>query len=199
MFVTGATVPDHFCTNQLNNQKYNVFSFVPKVLYNEFKFFFNMFFLVIALTQFVPILKVGFLFTYIAPLAFVLTVTMIKEAFDDFGRYRRDKELNNLQYEVLVRSETGSGVITPIASKDIKVGQIIKITQGQRIPCDLILFKTTEASGAVFIKTDQLDGETDWKLRKAIPCTQAQTDGQLVNNEDDYVLADPPNDQIYKF
>jgi len=29
------------------------------VLYNEFKFFFNMFFLVIALSQFVPFLKVG--------------------------------------------------------------------------------------------------------------------------------------------
>lgn len=59
----------------------------------------------------------------------------------------------------------------PIASSDIKVGMIIKINQKQRVPADLILFKTTENSGNVFIKTDQLDGETDWKLRKAIPFT----------------------------
>ena len=59
----------------------------------------------------------------------------------------------------------------PIASKDIKVGHIIKMVQGQRAPADLILFKTTEQSGNIFIKTDQLDGETDWKLRKAIPFT----------------------------
>ena len=47
-------------------------------------FFFNMFFLIIALSQFVPFLKVGFMFTYVAPLVFVLVVTMIKEAYDDF-------------------------------------------------------------------------------------------------------------------
>ena len=162
-------MPGHFVTNRMNNQKYNILTFIPKVLYNEFKFFFNLFFLVIALSQFVPFLKVGFLFTYIAPLAFVLVVTLIKEGWDDFNRFRRDKNLNNEAYAVLARQEQGLGRIVPIASKDIKVGHIIKITQGQRVPADLILFKTTERSGNVFIKTDQLDGETDWKLRKAIP------------------------------
>jgi Pyruvate/2-oxoacid:ferredoxin oxidoreductase delta subunit len=39
-----------FASNKLNNQKYNMFSFIFKVLYNEFKFFFNMFFLVITLS-----------------------------------------------------------------------------------------------------------------------------------------------------
>lgn len=91
-----------------------------------------MFFLLIAISQFVPFLKVGFLFTYIAPLAFVLVVTMIKEGMDDFNRFRRDKELNNAGYAVLQRSSQGGsmGSIVPIASKDIKVGQIIKIVQG---------------------------------------------------------------------
>lgn len=28
------------------------------------------------------------------------------------------------------------------------------------------------SSGACFIRTDQLDGETDWKLRVAVGCTQ---------------------------
>ena len=51
----------------------------------------------------------------------------------------------------------------------------------------------------MFIKTDQLDGETDWKLRKAIPHTQRQKDEMLVYNDGDYVLANAPNDQIYKF
>jgi phospholipid-translocating ATPase len=80
----GATLPKTFPTNQLNNQKYNLLSFLPKLLYNEFKYFFNMFFLLTALSQFVPSLKVGLLVTYVAPLVFVLTVTMLKEAYDDF-------------------------------------------------------------------------------------------------------------------
>jgi len=53
----------------------------------------------------------------------------------------------------------------------MRVGDIIKVHQNQRMPADLVLLYTTEKSGAVFIRTDQLDGETDWKLRKAISFT----------------------------
>jgi len=74
-------------------------TFIPVVLYHQFKFFFNLFFLLICLSQLFPPLKVGFLFTYVAPLAFVLVITLMKEAWDDFSRYRRDKEMNNMQYE----------------------------------------------------------------------------------------------------
>jgi len=55
---------------------------------------------------------------------------MIKEGVDDFNRYRRDKELNNTEYAVLQRQIGGHGSMVPIASKDIKVGHIIKISQG---------------------------------------------------------------------
>ena len=85
----------------MNNQKYTILTFLPLLLYNEFKFFFNMFFLLIALSQFIPFLKVGLLVTYIAPLVVVLAVTMLKEALDDFGRYYRDRELNLTKFERL--------------------------------------------------------------------------------------------------
>ncbi len=39
------------------------------------------------------------MFTYVAPLAFVLFLTMAKEAYDDFKRYKRDKEENSTLYE----------------------------------------------------------------------------------------------------
>jgi phospholipid-translocating ATPase len=62
-------------------------------------------------------LNIGFLFTYLAPLIFVLFITMCKEAFDDFQRYRRDKELNTAKIELL----TGNGFRLE-NSMDIKVG-----------------------------------------------------------------------------
>lgn len=70
-------------SNKLNNNKYNVVTFVPVVLFNQFKFFYNLFFLLISCSQFIEPLKVGYLFTYIAPLVFVLLITLIKEAVDD--------------------------------------------------------------------------------------------------------------------
>jgi phospholipid-translocating ATPase len=69
------------------------------VLFNQFKFFFNLFFLCISLSQFFEPLRVGFLFTFLAPLVFVLMLTMAKEGYDDWKRYQRDKVMNLKMYK----------------------------------------------------------------------------------------------------
>ena len=48
-----------FPPNVVRNQKYNVFTFLPLVFYEQFKFFFNLYFLLVALSQFIPALKIG--------------------------------------------------------------------------------------------------------------------------------------------
>ena len=80
--------------NSINNCKYSVFSFVPVVLFNQFKYFFNFFFLLVALSQIIEALRVGFLVSFVAPLVFVLVVTMVKEFFDDRARKTKDAEIN---------------------------------------------------------------------------------------------------------
>ena len=78
----------------------------------------------------------------------------------------------------------------------MKVGEIIKVLKDERIPADMVLLYTTEKSGAVFIRTDQLDGETDWKLRKAVAVTQDATDSnQLTSltNVNGAIVANPPD------
>ncbi len=47
---------------------------------------------------------IGYFITYIGPLALVLLLTMLKEAYDDWERYKRDKEANSAKYayEVLI-------------------------------------------------------------------------------------------------
>ena len=63
------------------------------------------------------------------------------------------------------------GTFKKVAAANLKVGDIIKVQKDERVPADMVLLWTTEKSGAVFIRTDQLDGETDWKLRKAVALT----------------------------
>lgn len=75
------TFTTRWSSNLVSNTKYNVLTFLPLVLFNQFKYFQNFFFLMMALTQFVPILKVGLIFTYFAPLSFVISLTMIREAY----------------------------------------------------------------------------------------------------------------------
>ena len=77
--------------NIINNSKYTIISFFPLVLYHQFRYFFNLFFLIIAISQMFDMLRVGFLFTYIAPLLLVLGFTLFKEAYDDWNRKQRDK------------------------------------------------------------------------------------------------------------
>ncbi|UZP40918.1 hypothetical protein NXS19_008734 [Fusarium pseudograminearum] len=178
----GSTQPVRFPNNIISNAKYTALTFLPITLYNEFSFFFNMYFLLVALSQAIPALRIGYLLTYIAPLAFVLCITMGKEAFDDIARRRRDTEANSEEYKVIVfqdadltqtpvrqrkllKSEvlqkhsrkkskgarenlsdileeenveapppSSRAIEVSRKSKDLKVGDVLKLTKGQRYP-----------------------------------------------------------------
>ncbi|KAI8622855.1 phospholipid-translocating P-type ATPase [Xylariaceae sp. FL1651] len=279
IIAVGAIQPTRYPPNLVSNAKYTALTFLPVTLYNEFSFFFNLYFLLVALSQAIPALRIGYLTTYIAPLAFVLVITMGKEAYDDIERRRRDNEANSEEYTVLYFSDTSQlGVgynsknkhissslrnrhrrhitqrdrLADIReeeeqvegeghyqssfhvheikkkSRDLKVGDVLKLSKGQRVPADLVILQcsTTESaldrtgetetnsslvdaerygtseedagnrakvgsqdssqtfeggsSGETFIRTDQLDGETDWKLRVASALTQSLSPRELV-------------------
>ncbi|KAF8272734.1 aminophospholipid-transporting P-type ATPase [Lactarius quietus] len=188
-----------FPPNIVRNQKYNVFTFLPIVFYEQFKFFFNLYFLLVALSQFVPALKTGFLVTYIAPLAFVLLVTMGKEAYDDYKRNLRDREANSARYLILASQSSQLPPTRSIPSSSIRVGDLVLLEKNQRVPADLILLRTSDSSGTCFIRTDQLDGETDWKLRVAVPATQKLPSDQELLNLDAEIYADAPTKDIHAF
>ncbi|KAJ2160334.1 putative aminophospholipid-translocase [Coemansia sp. RSA 552] len=189
-----ASKKSRHAANVVSNNKYNVLTFLPLVLFEQFKFFFNLYFLLVALSQFVPQLRIGYLFTYVGPLVFVLLVTMAKEFHDDYARRKRDKEANSQRYGRLTPDGTQM-----VASSKIQVGDLIVIEKNQRVPADMVLLRTTESSGACFVRTDQLDGETDWKLRIAVAPTQKLGDSSELFSLHGSVYADPPHKDIYDF
>ena len=182
-----------FPPNLIRNQKYNVITFLPVLLYNQFKFFLNLFFLIMACSQFIPQLRIGYLYTYWFPLGFVLSVTIIREAIDDIRRWQRDRQVNSERYSKL--TERGR---VAVSSSQLVVGDIIEVGKGVRAPADLVLLRTTESSGACFIRTDQLDGETDWKLRLAVASSQRLSEDSLVMSNSS-VYAEKPQKDIHSF
>ncbi|TKY85994.1 hypothetical protein EX895_004819 [Sporisorium graminicola] len=280
-------VRSKYPANVVRNQKYNVVTFLPKVLYEQFKFFFNLYFLLVALSQFIPALKIGFIATYVAPLAFVLCITIGKEAIDDWARYKRDVESNSAPYKLLVPndsalakaqarlarkassnkplslgSDLGQSRVVQVPSSKIKVGDLVVLDKNQRVPADMVLLQTFSndaaietgggsvvptpadestqfvlgededegedniksaeagaaksagpsssdpsegvdvggSNGSCFIRTDQLDGETDWKLRIAVELTQRMpTDELAVLRDRAVVFAGPPIKDIHSF
>lgn len=57
----GLVYPANYMSNKIDNTKYNIMTFFPMVFFHQFKHFLNLYFLAIALLQFIPILQVGFL------------------------------------------------------------------------------------------------------------------------------------------
>ncbi|KIK19433.1 hypothetical protein PISMIDRAFT_107630 [Pisolithus microcarpus 441] len=202
-FRPGDGFQTHFPPNMVRNQKYNLLTFFPFVLYEQFKFFFNLYFLLVALSQFIPVLKIGFIFTYVAPLAFVLCVTMGKEAYDDYKRYLRDREANSQKYLTLVPHPSHSPDSGPhtrsVPSSSLRVGDLVMLEKNQRVPADMVLLRTSDPSGTCFIRTDQLDGETDWKLRVAVPTTQKLGSDKELMMLDGEVYADAPIKDLHTF
>uniref|UniRef100_A0A8C5HSR8 Phospholipid-transporting ATPase n=1 Tax=Gouania willdenowi TaxID=441366 RepID=A0A8C5HSR8_GOUWI len=148
--------------NVINNQKYNFFTFLPGVLFNQFKYFFNFYFLLLACSQFVEELRLGALYTYWVPLGFVLIITITRESTEEIRCYLRDKE-------------------------------------NQRVPADMIFLRTSERNGSCFLRTDQLDGETAWKLRLPVACTQRLPTAADLLQIRSYVYAEEPNIDIHNF
>ncbi|XP_063921881.1 probable phospholipid-transporting ATPase IIB isoform X2 [Zophobas morio] len=193
----GSQTPGQFPANAIRNQKYNIITFLPLVLYQQFKFFLNLYFLIMAISQFVPDIRISYLYTYWIPLCFVLTVTICREAIDDLRRYKRDQEVNNQKCKRLLNDRNKPYEI--VAAHKLRVGDLIIVDKDERVPADLVLLRTSESSGAVFVRTDQLDGETDWKLRLAVPTTQKlATDHQLFEISA-RIYAEKPQKDIHSF
>lgn len=181
--------------NTIKNTKYNIITFFPLFFFNQFKYFFNFYYLCLCLSQFYPPLKIGFLFTYIGPLAFVLFLSMFNVIVDELVKFIRDFEVNSEKFTVIE-----NGVEKTKRSGNLEVGDVVYLKEGQRAPADLLIISTSEKDDRVYVRTDQIDGETDAKLRKATPVlSERLRQGKDLWAEDIEFVVPPPNDLIYKF
>ncbi|KAG8899040.1 putative aminophospholipid-translocase, partial [Tulasnella sp. 417] len=120
---------------------------------------------------------------------------MGKEAYDDYKRNLRDREANSQKYLILEPTALNSEALPltrAVPSSRLRVGDMVLLEKNQRVPADMVLLRTSDSSGTCFIRTDQLDGETDWKLRVAVPsCQKLASDREL--------LTDAPIKDIHTF
>lgn len=107
-------------------------TFLPIFLYNEYKNFSNFYFLMLAISQLFPILRVGFLITYFGPIAIILGLSLMKELWDHYKTIQKDGECNSEKFTKL--TPQGEEVIR---SKDIRVGDFLKLRKNERIPVRL--------------------------------------------------------------
>jgi len=85
----------HNRNNAIKTTKYSLWSFLPKNLFEQFHRFANIYFLGIVILNLIPEINAFGKYIAMVPLIFVLSVTAIKDLFEDRRRYKSDKAVNN--------------------------------------------------------------------------------------------------------
>ncbi len=102
-------------------------------------------------------------FTAILPLLFVIAVSMVREGYEDYQRYRSDNQVNNSSVDILDISYTSFKFKSCKKWMDLHVGEIVVIKKNEEIPADLIVLSSSDENGEAFIQTSSLDGEKNLK------------------------------------
>ncbi|KAJ7519907.1 hypothetical protein O6H91_20G059900 [Diphasiastrum complanatum] len=156
--------PDIYCDNKISNTKYNVINFLPKNLWEQFSRFMNKYFLLIAILQLWPLITPVNPASTWGPLILIFAVSASKEAWDDYNRYKLDKQANERDVWVVKK-----GNKTRIKAQDIHVGDIVWLREDDEVPCDLVLLGSSDSQGFCFVETAAIDGEIDLKTRVVPP------------------------------
>lgn len=149
-----------FDDNQIDSSKYNLITYIPKSLLFQFSRMANIYFLMIAVLQLIPIISPLNPMTAVAPLCFVLFVSMLREGIEDLERHKYDNQLNS-EPTIVYRD----GDWREVVSKDIKMGEIVMVKRDNSFPADMIILDSNLKIGICYVETASLDGEKTLKMK----------------------------------
>uniref|UniRef100_A0A4W5Q596 Phospholipid-transporting ATPase n=1 Tax=Hucho hucho TaxID=62062 RepID=A0A4W5Q596_9TELE len=175
-----------FCDNHVSTTKYGVFTFLPRFLYEQIRRAANAFFLFIALMQQIPDVSPTGRYTTLVPLIFILTVAGIKEIIEDYQRHKADNTVNN-------KKTTGIGRLC------VAVGDIVKVTNGQHLPADMVIVSSSEPQAMCYTETSNLDGETNLKIRQGLTHTAGLQSLEELMGLSGRLECEEPNRHLYDF
>uniref|UniRef100_A0A8C7QKG5 Phospholipid-transporting ATPase n=1 Tax=Oncorhynchus mykiss TaxID=8022 RepID=A0A8C7QKG5_ONCMY len=165
-----------FCDNHVSTTKYGVLTFLPRFLYEQIRRAANAFFLFIALMQQIPDVSPTGRYTTLVPLIFILTVAGIKEIIEDY----------------VSRTDTGQ-------QSRVAVGDIVKVTNGQHLPADMVIVSSSEPQAMCYTETSNLDGETNLKIRQGLPLTAGLQSLEELMGLSGRLECEEPNRHLYDF
>uniref|UniRef100_A0A673X1M5 Phospholipid-transporting ATPase n=1 Tax=Salmo trutta TaxID=8032 RepID=A0A673X1M5_SALTR len=152
-----AYIPQRYPDNRIVSSKYTLWNFIPKNLFEQFRRIANFYFLLIFLVQLIidtPTSPV----TSGLPLFFVITVTAIKQGYEDWLRHKADCSINECPVDMVQQ-----GMVVRTQSSKLRVGDVVMVREDETFPCDLILLSTSRGDGTCYVTTTSLDGESSHK------------------------------------
>lgn len=183
-----------YVDNQVSTAKYNVATFLPKFLFEQFSKYANIFFLFTSALQQIPNLSPTNQYTTIGPLVVVLLISAGKELVEDYRRKQADRALNMSKARVLRGSNFDEAKWVNVA-----VGDIVRVESEESFPADLVLLASSEPEGLCYIETANLDGETNLKIKQALPETAALVSSSDLGRLGGKIKSEQPNSSLYTY
>lgn len=148
-----------FAGNRVSTRKYSWWSFVPLALFVQYRTAAYWYFTAMAGLSLAPFTPYSPISVWL-PLIFVLLLGLLREAWEDVRRARGDRELNNRPIEV----HDGNGHFVEKKWKEVVVGDLVRVKDGEYFPADVLLISSTGPDGICYVETMNLDGETNLKV-----------------------------------
>lgn len=189
-----ANQANKYVDNHVSTAKYNVATFLPKFLFEQFSKYANVFFLFTSALQQIPNLSPTNQYTTIGPLIVVLLISAGKELVEDYRRKQADNSLNTSKARVLRGSKFEDTKWINVA-----VGDIIRVESEESFPADLVLLASSEPEGLCYIETANLDGETNLKIKQGLPETAALVSSSDLGRLGGKIKSEQPNSSLYTY
>uniref|UniRef100_A0A9J8DES2 Phospholipid-transporting ATPase n=1 Tax=Cyprinus carpio carpio TaxID=630221 RepID=A0A9J8DES2_CYPCA len=174
-----------YANNAIKTSKYNVFTFLPLNLFEQFQRLANAYFVFLLILQLIPQISSLSWFTTVVPLLLVLSITLAKDLSDDITRHKNDNHVNNRKVEVLINGELKSE-----KWMNVQVGDIVKLENNEFVTADLLLLSSSEPLNLIYIETAELDGLVSNRFIKY------SISILYISGE---VRCEPPNNRLDKF
>ncbi|KAM8737013.1 phospholipid-transporting ATPase VD [Acanthopagrus schlegelii] len=182
--------------NGIRTTKYSLLTFIPMNLFQQFHRAANLYFLFLALLNWVPVVEAFQKEITMIPLLVVLTVIAIKDALEDYRRYLSDKKVNNNVVQVFCGKQKA---YIDKCWKDVRVGDFIRLSCNEIIPADMLLLYSSDPRGVCYIETANLDGETNLKQRQVVLDLPFQGGEITLENFHSRIECENPNNDLSRF
>ncbi|KAF7731731.1 hypothetical protein EC973_008245 [Apophysomyces ossiformis] len=83
--------------------------------------------------------------------------------------------------------------------QDIHVGDYVKIRNDEDVPADIVVLSTSDDDNLCYVETQNLDGETNLKIRQGLPGTSEIKDEHDCKRARFHIECEPPHVNLYQF
>ncbi|CAF3436256.1 unnamed protein product, partial [Rotaria socialis] len=180
-------------TNRIKTTRYNVITFLPKNLFEQFHRVANVYFAILIGLNWIPIINAISKMVAFIPLTVILTITAVKDLVEDLKRWRSDSYINKQIAEVY---DKASKSFIECKWEDLNVGHVVRVRTDQVVPADILLLASSSCESTCYLDTAAIDGETNLKQKSIPSCFLNYTKSEEASFE---LQCDPPNDDIYHF